>query len=137
LYIGATNIDAERSVIWRLGAIAASGHPRALDLFHDILLASASIPGIFPPIYIKVDAEGRRFQEMHVDGGVTSQVFLYPASFDFRRLSQDLGLGGQHQMYVIRNSTIEPDWELFDAGLFPIIVRSISSLIRTPGVGHL
>jgi predicted acylesterase/phospholipase RssA len=137
LFVGTTNLDAERPVIWRLGAIAASGHPRALSLMHDILLASASIPGVFPPVYIEVAGGGQRFTEMHVDGGVTSQVFLYPASFDFRRISKKLGLTGQHQLYVIRNSTIRPNWEFVEAKLFPITTRSISSLIRTQGIGDL
>jgi hypothetical protein len=138
LFIGTTNLDAERPVIWRLGAIAASGHPQALNLMHDILLASASIPGIFPPVYIEVETKGRRFKEMHVDGGVTSQVFLYPASFDFRRLSNELGMEEKkHRIYVIRNSTIKPQWEFVDAKLIPISARSISTLIRTQGAGDL
>ena len=137
LFIGTTNLDAERPVIWRLGSIAASGHPRSLDLIHEILLASASIPGAFPPVYIEVESGGRSFQEMHVDGGVASQVFLYPVSMDFRKLTRELGFSGQHQMYVIRNSTIKPDWKFIEPKLFPIASRSIASLIRTQGIGDL
>jgi hypothetical protein len=75
LLIGTTNLDAERPVLWDMGRIAMSGHPQALGLFRKVLLASASIPGAFPPVRIKVRAEGRTYEELHVDGGVTQQVF--------------------------------------------------------------
>ena len=65
--------------------IAESGHPKSLELVHQIILASASIPGAFPPMNISVTADGKSYNEMHVDGGVTRQVFLYPPSYDPRR----------------------------------------------------
>ena len=68
-----------RPVIWNIGAIAASGHPGALDLIRHVLLASASIPAVFPPVLIEVERGGTRYQEMHVDGGAVVQLFLYPA----------------------------------------------------------
>ena len=84
LFIGTTNLDAKRPVIWNIGIIAKSGVPNALELVRDILVASASIPGVFTPVYIEVEADGRRYDEIHVDGGTSSQVFLYPASLDMR-----------------------------------------------------
>jgi len=69
LMIGTTDLDAQHPVIWNIGAIAASRHPKSLDLFRKILLASASIPGAFQPVLIDVEIDGRHFQEMHVDGG--------------------------------------------------------------------
>ena len=79
LLIGTTDLDAQRPVIWNVGAIAASRHPKSLDLFRKILLASASIPGAFQPVLLDVEIDGARFQEMHVDGGAIAQLFLYPA----------------------------------------------------------
>ena len=79
LFIGITNLDAGRPVIWSIGAIAVSGHPRLAELISDVLLASASIPGVFPPVFIEVKAGGKSYKEIHVDGGTSSQVFLYPA----------------------------------------------------------
>ena len=76
LFIGTTQLDAQRLVIWNMGAIAASGHQDALQLFRKVVLASASIPGVFPPQYIKVEAKGRTYTEMHVDGGTMAQVIL-------------------------------------------------------------
>ena len=76
LLIGTTNLDVQRPVLWNIGAIAASGKPGALDLFRKILLASASIPGVFPPVLIGVESGGQHYQEMHVDGGASAQVFV-------------------------------------------------------------
>jgi predicted acylesterase/phospholipase RssA len=73
-----TNLDAQRTTIWDMGKIAASGDPGALDLFRNVLTASASIPGVFSPVLIDVEANGRRFAEMQVDGGVTTNVLILP-----------------------------------------------------------
>ena len=78
LYVVTTNLDAQRTAIWDMGKIAASGEPGALDLFRNVLTASASIPGVFSPVLIDVEAQGRRFAEMHVDGGVTTNVLIVP-----------------------------------------------------------
>jgi len=137
LLIGTTNLDANRPVIWNIGIIAKSGAPNALELVRDILLASASIPGMFPPVYIEVEANGRRYDEIHVDGETSSQVFLYPASLDMRWLMRQVGLKGESRIFVIRNSRIEPNWETTKPKIFPILNRSISSLIRTQGIGDL
>src|SRR5262249_719491 len=80
LVIGTTNLDARRPVIWNIGKIATSGQPGALELVQKILVASAAIPGAFPPVMIDVEVDGKHYQEMHVDGGASTQVFLYPPS---------------------------------------------------------
>jgi predicted patatin/cPLA2 family phospholipase len=137
LFIGTTNLDAERPVFWDITAIAASRDSKALELVHKILLASASIPAAFPPVYIKVEANGQRYDEMHVDGGTTTQVFLFPAELDWRGVAGRLKIEGKSSAYVIRNSFIRPQWEAVDPRLVPIAKRSISSLIRTQGVGDI
>jgi hypothetical protein len=76
LYVGTTNIDTRRLVIWDMGAIASSGRPDAKELYRKVLLASASVPGFFPPVPIEVEVNGRRVAEMHVDGGATTGLFL-------------------------------------------------------------
>ncbi len=137
LFIGTTNLDAKRPVIWNIGNIAKSGAPNALQLVRDILMASASIPGAFTPVYIEVEADGRRYDEIHVDGGTSSQVFLYPASLDIRWATRQIGLKGKSRMYVIRNSCLEPDWETVKPKIVPILRNTISTLIRTQGIGDL
>jgi hypothetical protein len=137
LLIGTTNLDAARPVTWNLTRIAASGSPRARTLIHDILLASASIPGIFPPVMIDVEADGRSFDEMHVDGGVTAQVFVYPTSLDWSRITQRLAVDGPPALYVINNSRGVLAWETAPRRVLPILLRSVNSLIRTQGIGDL
>ena len=133
LLIGTTDLDARRPVIWNVGKIAASGNPRALDLVHDILVASAAVPGAFPPVMIDVEVNGKRYQEMHVDGGASAQVFLYPPSLNIRAS----GIVRERRLYVIRNARLDPDWAQVDRSTLSIASRAISSLIQTQGVGDL
>lgn len=136
LSIGTTNLDASRPVIWNITRIAASGHPSAAKLIHQVLLASASIPGAFPPVYIEVETpDGRKYDEMHVDGGVTSQMFLYPVTMDWSEIIEILDVKGAPTIYVIRNAFAHDDYKAISPRLIPITDRTISSLIRTQGVG--
>lgn len=137
LLVGTTNLDAGRPVIWSIGSIAVSGHPKALELVQKVLLASASIPAAFPPVYIEVEAHGQRYDEIHVDGGAASQVFLYPLGTDWRRVVEKLEVEGTPNVYVIRNASLEPEWKGVKPKLAPIAGRSISSLIRTQGIGDM
>lgn len=72
LLVATTDLDSEQSVIWNLGAIAAQGGEGARRLFSRVLVASASIPGLFPPVIIPVEELGASFDEMHVDGATTA-----------------------------------------------------------------
>jgi hypothetical protein len=138
LLIATTDLDARRSVIWNIGKIAASGHPRALELFHRVLVASAAIPGVFPPVMIDVEAGGKSYQEMHVDGGTMAQVFLYPPSLRPGDLRQKFGVkGGERTLYVIRNARLDPDWASTERRTLDIAGRAIASLIQTQGIGDL
>jgi predicted patatin/cPLA2 family phospholipase len=137
LWIGTTNLDAKRPVIWNLGLIAASSRPDALALIHEVILASASIPGAFPPVIIKVDVDGNQYDELHVDGGATEQVFLYPAALDWEKIIHNLEVQGTPRAYVVRNSFLKPDYEIVSPKLIHITGISISSLIRTQGIGDM
>ena len=137
LFIGTTNLDAERPVIWDIGAIATSRHPRSAALVVDVLLASASIPGVFPPVFIEVEAGGEIYDEIHVDGGASSQVFLYPPSVDIRQLWKDLRIEGKHRLFLIRNSFLQPRWKAVKPSLARIASRSLDTLIRNQGIGDL
>jgi len=137
LLVGTTNLDAQRAVIWNVGAIAASGHPRAVDLVRDILIASAAIPAAFPPVMIDVEADGRHYQEMHVDGGTVTQVFLYPPSLKIREVSEAAGFKRDRRVYIIRNARFEPEYVETPRRTLSIAGRAVSSLIATQGIGDL
>ena len=137
LSVATTNLDAGRPVIWDLGEIAASGQPRALELIHKILLASASIPVAFPPVLIEVEAEGRQFDELHVDGGGASQVYLYPLGIDWRHITKALHVQGKPNVYLIRNDRLDPEFEPVEPKVVSIANRSLGSLIRSQGIGDM
>ena len=123
-------------MIWDIGRIANSGHPDAPALIRQILLASASIPGVFPPVYIRVKTpDGRTFEEMHVDGGTSSQIFLYPSRTDWAGVMEILEVKGTPTAYLIRNSRFLPSFEPVRARVTDIAGRSVESLIRTQGIG--
>lgn len=137
LAVGTTNLDARRAVIWNLGAIAASGNPKAVDLIRTLMIASASIPAAFPPVLIDVIADGKRYQEMHVDGGAMTQVFIYPPALRLREVTQAAGIDRERRVYIIRNSRLDPDWAETQRRTLTIAQRAISSLIQTQGIGDL
>jgi predicted patatin/cPLA2 family phospholipase len=138
LFIGTTNLDAGRPVHWDIGMIATSGDPKAAQLIRDVMLASASIPVAFPPVLMSVEAGGERYDEIHVDGGVSTQVFLYPLDIDWAAVKEKLDVRGTPSVYIIRNSKLKPKWKTIDpAGLRNIAGQTISSLIRTQGIGDL
>lgn len=134
LLIGTTSLDLQRPVIWNIGAIAASGHPDALELFQRVLLASASIPGAFPPVMINVEHEGRRHQEMHVDGGASTQVFFYPPSLNLREL---VGGPRQRTIWVIRNGRVDVEGASTNRSIFAITRRSAATLLHFSGLGDI
>jgi hypothetical protein len=138
LLIGTTNIDARRPVIWNMGAIASSKDPRALELFRDIMLASAAIPGAFSPVMIDVEVDGKLHHEMHVDGGASAQVFLYPPGLsDARRTAGEKVAPRSMNAYIIRNSMIGPEWAATERRTMNIVGRAITSLLQTQGIGDL
>ena len=137
LLIGTTNLDAARPVIWDITRMAASDAPGAHDLIRDVILASASIPGAFPPVLIEVEAEGRRYDEMHVDGGVTAQLFLPTAGIDWTVIRERLHVQGRPNLYLIRNSQLVQPWDTVEPRLLPIVRRTISTLLKSQGVGDL
>ena len=137
LFIGTTNLDTLRTTIWDMGAIASSKHADSLKLFRKIMLASASIPGIYPPVYIKVQAEGKQFDEMHVDGGTSSQVFVYPPEFRLKELSKQYNYNRERNLYVIFNSKPLPKGKAIEPGIRIIARRSIKKLINTQGLGDI
>ena len=137
LYVGTTDLDYMRPMIWDIGAIAASGQPGAAKLVRKILLASASIPGAMPPVRIDVMVNGKTYDEMHVDGGTAAQVFVYPSSTDWSQVLKLLDVQGETTAYVIRNSRFKTSYKVVEPKVTPIAGRSISSLIRTQGIGDL
>ena len=137
LLIGTTNLDAQRPVIWDMGKIAASGHPEAIELFRKVLLASAAIPAVFPPGFVEVAANGTVYEEMHVDGGATREVFLLPTQILAKNVDSTLNVKPIRRSYIIRNGRVGPEWKAVKPRTLSIAGRSISTLIKNQGIGDL
>lgn len=158
LFVITTNLDAQRPVLWNMGALAASGHPQALELFRKVLVASASVAGAFDPIYIDAEANGRHFKEMHVDGGTAYPLFAVPVrllaatsqvdghnsaqaggnsgqgSGDSGQGSGNGGQGSGHnggQIYVIINNNLDPDFAVTKPKTFNIAARAFNTLVKS------
>ena len=141
LYVGTTDLDAGRLVVWNMGAIAASGHPDALKLFRKVLLASASIPGAFPPVYFDVQVDGEKYDEMHVDGGTMTEVFFYGFTLDLAAARKEVF--GRHApppggtLHIIRDGKLQAAPQQVQRKLTKIIGRALSILTKSQTVGDL
>ena len=135
LLVASTDLDAQQPVIWNVGAIAKSGHPKAADTIRRVLLASAAIPGAFPPTMFDVTLDGKAYQEMHVDGGAFAQTFLYPPSITtMRRQRLQARLPTlKLDAYVIRNGRLDSEWANVERRTLGIAGRAISTMITAAG----
>jgi hypothetical protein len=141
LFILTTNLDQGRPVIWNIGAIASSNHPKARELIVEVLLASTSIPVVFPPVMLDVTIAGERYQEMHVDGGTIAQAFLYPPSISLRTAAARVGVSEKtlrterrRVAYVIRNGRLTRPEESVRLQTVAIAKEALSTMIASSGV---
>jgi predicted acylesterase/phospholipase RssA len=137
LLVGTTNLDAQRPVVWNMGAIAVSSHPHALELFRAVILASASIPGAFPPVSIPVEVDGKVYEEMHVDGGTTREVFLTPVQLDFKAFDPLYVAPPIRKIYIVKNGKVAPEYKPVARQAIPIAGRAIHTLIRAQHLGDV
>ncbi len=134
LYVGTTDLDTRRLVVWDLGAVAAGSDPDKLSLFRRVLLASASVPGLLPPVPINVEVDGRRFSELHVDGGVTASLFLRP-----EMLPRPAGQSGSDDtsVYVIVAGKLRPTPRAVKRQLVQVAEDTIGGLLQSQFEGDL
>lgn len=139
LFIGTTNLDAGRPVVWDIGAIANSGEAGAFDLIHQFIRASTSFPVAFPPIFVNVRTpNGQVFNEMHVDGGPSSQVtFISPRVPIAEATRAVLGRNLDRRVWVIVNNDLEPPHHSIRSRLSSIGEAAVSSLISGSGVSNV
>ncbi len=135
-------MDAQRIAIWNMGAIADSGGPEALALFRKVLLASASVPIIMPPVLFEVEVDGERFDEMHADGGVQAQFFVPLRVIDLQgaiREAREQGFPATPvpRMFVVRNAKFTPVAKPVERSLGPVAKRTVSTLIQSMGQSDL
>jgi hypothetical protein len=135
LFIVTTDLDAERSVVWNMGAIAVhatehagnAGGDDAIKLFRNVLLASGSVPGAFPPVLIEVEGNGKRFAEMHADGGVGGQFFIAPPALLQSTSSYKIPADA---LYIVVNSGLQPEFQLVERNTPTILAQTVSMAIK-------
>lgn len=128
LLVATTDIDHQVCCIWDMGAIASHGGKKALNLFREVLVSSASLPGIFSPHLITTEYEGRTYEEMHVDGGVSAPLFIMPEGLlRWNKLGKRLKGGRVH---VIVNTTLDPEPRPVPPNLPAVMTRSFEAMLR-------
>ncbi len=136
LYVGTTELESRRPVVWDLGAVAYRGTPADLDLFRKVLLASAAVPGFFPPVRIPVEVDGRWFEERHVDGGVTQTLFFRPPYLS-PELRSDPGALRGTDVYVIVAGKLYPDPEPTRARVLAVARSGVTAGLSAQTRGEL
>lgn len=134
LLICTTNLHAQRPVIWDMGRIAQAGNT---ELFRSVLLASAALPGIFPPVDINVKVDGKTYSEIHVDGGPTREVFVSPAVFSFRDIDKVVGIKAPRRLWLVRNGKLTPEYATVGLSAASIAMRSLETLTKYQGLGDI
>ncbi|MFA6357676.1 MAG: patatin-like phospholipase family protein [Candidatus Omnitrophota bacterium] len=141
LYVGTTNLDAERLVIWDMGKIASLSDDQALRLFRKIILASASVPIVFPPVYLNVEANDQMYDEMHVDGGISKQVFfLYDVLQGFGKALKSKNIDtsrNKYEIYVVRNGYIDSLYKEVPDKISAIAERTVDAITNAQSIGDL
>ena len=137
LLVLTTNLDAQRPVVWNLGALASIRSARAANLFHKVILASAAIPGAFPPVNIEVTINGKAYDELHVDGGTTREVFISPLQVPLRQFDVFYKRPPIRKIYVVKNGRGRPRFAQVEQRTLPIAGRAISTLIHNQNAGEV
>ena len=130
LFVVTADLDSEKRVVWNMGAIAAKGDEGALALFRDVLLASASVPGLFPPVTIDLEANGKCVREVHIDGSVGGPFYFAPEVWLAGKADFKLPSSG---VYVLLNAKTEPYFEMVQQNVLSLLGRSISMALKFAG----
>ncbi|HYH67562.1 MAG TPA: patatin-like phospholipase family protein, partial [Urbifossiella sp.] len=132
LYVGTTNIDSRKLILWDMGAIASRGTPESVELYRTILLASSSVPVAFPPVRIPVEVDGRCYEELHVDGGASDEVVFRP--FMVTDLNRANGVPGSvapagSVLYVVNNGMLYAEPSCVSRNVFSLLNATAQSII--------
>ncbi len=124
LLVATTNVDTGETVIWDLGSIAMNGGPSAKTLLRDVLVASASVPGMFPPVIIRIQDTGGEYSEAHVDGTATVPFFVPPTLL---QLPRDVPNRSPTTVYVLVDGRLSQEPMPVRLRFRTILSRSIST----------
>lgn len=139
LLVLTTNLDAQRQCIWSLSAIACGPDAQRRDLFVKILRASSALPGVFPPVKIDViGRDGRAYDELHVDGGVTAEIVFTPPESQILHIEDRFfPQRRKRTLYVIQNGKLGPEYAPIEERLIPLARRAVQTLVKYQVVDNL
>lgn len=142
LFIGTVNLDAQAFTIWDMGFIASSDRPDKLERYRDVILASASVPVLFPPVYIPVEVDGESYRQMHVDGGAREMVFFPGFIQDFDKAIAEVGLSRAEvhgEIYVLFNGRIvaRGTYEPVEPRALSVMEEFVRTLMRKNTTGSI
>lgn len=136
LFVGTVNLDAQRFVVWDMGAIACRGD---IELFRKVIVASAAIPVMFPPTIFHVEADGNSYDELHSDGGTLTQVFAtFKLLEGMQGAAESMGIDPsklRSRIYIIRNGYMSPNYMKVKDNLSSLAGRSFDTIIDAQGIG--
>ena len=139
LYVGTTNLDTRRLVVWDLGAIACRPCPEGCELFRDVLLASASVPGMLPPVRFRIEVDGERATELHADGAISAQLFVpshvFAAAAAGAAGDPPAAQGGN--LYAVVSGKLYPDASAVRPRVLPVLGASVEGLVYSHCRGEL
>jgi predicted acylesterase/phospholipase RssA len=124
LLVATTDVWTGEPVIWDLGSIAMNGGPGARALFRDVLVASASVPGLFPPVLIRVHDQDALLEEVHVDATFIMPFFVPSAFVEPPRAS--IHPSQRASVYVIVDGQLSELPLAIRLRTRPILSRSVS-----------
>jgi predicted acylesterase/phospholipase RssA len=133
LYIATTNLATRRLVVWNLGVIAGLPAPQGATLARDVLLASCAVPGMLPPVTFAMPGpDGQQVNQLHVDGGVTSQLFVPPNVFEAAEANAPgvpvlPGVNGN--VYAVVAGKLYPDASPIRGRVLPILGATTETLM--------
>lgn len=137
LYVGTTDLDSKRLVVWDMGAIAAGNDANKLELFRDVLLASASVPGLLPPVDIHIEVDGKPHTELHVDGGVSASLFLQPSMLGVHPDQESPDTRDDLHVYVVVAGQLQLPRRPVKRRLSKVLEESVGGVLQSQLEGDL
>ena len=133
LYIATTSLDTQTQVVWDMGALAQHTDRASRVLFTNILIASSSLPGVFPPVLLTFEHGGLAVSELHADGGTVANLLVVPQSL---LSSPTPTVNGTH-VFILLNSGTTPRFEVVPVDGLKLVARSVDTMLKSLLISQL
>jgi len=127
LFVATTSLDTQTQVVWDMGALAQHSDRASRLLFQDILVASSSVPGVFPPVLLTFERDGHTVSELHADGGTVANFFVAPQAL----LGGSAAIPGAMHIFILLNSRTSPRFVVVPVGGLKIVARSFDTMLKS------